>query len=415
MMINEILSEYNICALVGPNSQGKTTILQKFKSDNSILISNEVKANEYIKNSVSNSPLIQWLEKMLDINIIQEKINEQLQQINLDSINNITNVKLSLSSSPKDYKGLVNVDIQTSSNDWNSPGSGETFIAELLLIKEMLNPTIKNPVELLIIDEPETFLHPSLFIKVCSILSDISKYTKILVATHSPLFLNYLVSDLGSIVYVEKGVQKQLPSTGECIKLIEEISFYKKIYSISDIDLDGVKSCYKHIRKYLEIIDKYFDVFLKPKIIQGLFAKIIIIGEGRSEKVLFDCFKKEYCGEKYIGDVEFVDLYGKEFMLLYEKIMSNIGIKPIIIFDRDENKSDEYNRSISDELDKLLSLSFDIDIEDYLEFGDKEKRKSRDFKTTDSPIIIYSLYSERNTKLLSLLAKIDRLIMNEMQ
>lgn len=405
--MTKVLNEYNICALVGPNSQGKTTALKKYKTDDSILISNEVKADEYIKNSVSASPLIQWLEKLLNISEIQTKIKEQLGSIDLETVNGFSNVKIELDSAAKDYKGLVNVNIKTSSNQWKNPGSGETFVAELLLIKEMLNPNIKNPIKYLIIDEPETFLHPSLFIKVCSILKEISQYTKILIATHSPEFLNYFVDDLGSVVYVKDGVYRPFYSNKECLEQFKKIPFYNNILTMTDKELEEDKKCFKSISKIFNTLDGYFNIFIKPKIIQSLFAKIVIIGEGRAEKILFDCFKEEKRHQNYIGDVEFIDLYGKEFMLYFFEILNKVNIKTIIIFDEDENRSDELNLTLNKELRSSPSISFKFDIETFLSI---EKEKGRDFKAIFSPIAIYNMYKDKNKKVINLIDKIDKLI-----
>ncbi len=407
--IKNVLGKYNICALVGPNSQGKSTALQKFKNNDSILIDNEVKANEYIKNSVSSSPLIQWLEKLLDINFIQEKIKEQLDSINLKEINSLTNVSVELDSAAKDYKGLVNVNISTSSNQWHSPGSGETFVAELLLIKEMLNPEIQNPIKYLVIDEPETFLHPSLFIKVCDILKEISQYTKIIIATHSPEFLNYLVDDLGSIIYVQDGRYTQIYNNAECLNYFSKIPLYNKILSLTDEELDHNSKCFKSIIKIFNKLDSYFDIFVKPKIIQSLFAKIVVLGEGRAEKILFDCFKEEKMHQDYISDVELIDLYGKEFMLYFSQILDLLNIKTIIIFDKDTNHTDELNISLNKELLKLPCIAFDYDLETALLI---EKEGERDFKPIISPISIYRMYKDRNEEVINLINQIDDLILS---
>lgn len=407
--IKNILSQYNVCALVGPNSQGKSTALQKFKNSDCILIDNEVKANEYIKNSVSSSPLIQWLEKLLDINFIQDKIKEQLKSIDLADINNLTNVTVNLDSATKDYKGLVNVDIITSSNQWKKPGSGETFVAELLLIKKMLKPDIQNPIKYLVIDEPETFLHPSLFIKVCDVLKEISQYTKIIIATHSPEFLNYFVDDLGSIIYVQDGSYKQLYNNDECLDYFNRIPFYNKILSMTNEELENNKECFKSITKILNKLDGYFNIFIKPKIIQSLFAKVVVLGEGRSEKILFECFKEEKRHQNYMGNVDFIDLYGKEFMLYFSKILNIFGIKTIIIFDEDKNRSDELNLSLNKELLSLSCISFEYDLEKYLLI---EKEKSRDFKPIFSPISIYNMYKDRDEKVIKLIDRIEDYIIN---
>lgn len=413
MVINNILEKNNVCILVGLNSQGKTTLLSNFNDTNkknAIFINNEVRANEYIKNSASNSPLIQWLQKLIEIKDIQDSINKQLSTIDLDDINRMSKVDISLSSSTDDYKGLVKVDINTSSNQWHKPGSGETFLAELLLVKKMLNPSIKNPIKYLIIDEPETFLHPSLFSSVCEVLNDISTYTKILIATHSPKFLECMNVNLCSVAYVNDGNLFPLKSDLEYQNELNNISLYSMILNYSDEELEK-KHCYKNIRKIMNNFDKYFNIFIKPKIIQALFSKIVVIGEGRTEKILFDCCKKENINI-YSSQIEYIDFYGKEFMLFLVEIIQSIGIKVVLIFDCDINKSDELNLNLNNTLMNFPNIHFEKEIENYLNIT-KEKNDGN-FKSITSPMVVYSMYLDKNKGLLDLMNKLDTLIKNVM-
>ena len=411
MKVIDIMEKTNICILVGLNSQGKTTILSNFNDlnkKNSIFINNEVRANEYIKNSASNSPLIQWLQKLIEIKDIQDSINKQLSTIDLDDINKISKVDISLSSSMDDYKGLVKVDINTNSNQWRKPGSGETFLAELLLVKKMLNPSIKNPIKYLIIDEPETFLHPSLFSDVCKVLNDISVYTKILIATHSPKFLECMNVDLSSIAYVNDGKVLPLMSDNEYEYQLNNMSLYKMILDYSDEELNK-KHCYKNIRKIMIDFDKYFNIFIKPKIIQALFSKIVIIGEGRTENVLFDCCKKEN-RNMYSSQIEYIDFYGKEFMPFLAEVIQKLGIKVILIFDCDINKSDELNLNLNKTLMNFDNIHFEKEIENYLDIT-KEKN-DKNFKSITAPMAVYNMYLEKNKELIDLMNNLDILIKN---
>ncbi len=409
MIINNILEKNSICILVGLNSQGKTTILSNFNDTNkknAIFINNEVRANEYIKNSASNSPLIQWLQKLIEIKDIQDSINKQLSTIDLDDINRISKVDISLSSSMDDYKGLVKVDIDTASNQWHKPGSGETFLAELLLVKKMLNPSIKNPIKYLIIDEPETFLHPSLFSSVCEVLNDISNYTKILIATHSPRFLECMNIDLCSVAYVNDGSVLPLMSDSEYKNELNNISLYSTILNYSDDEL-GKKHCYKSIRKLMSNFDNYFNIFIKPKIIQALFSKIVVVGEGRTEKILFDCCKKEKAS-MYSSQIEYIDFYGKDFMLFLAEAIQKIGIKVVLIFDCDIKRSDELNLSLNKALMNFPNIHFEKEIENYLSII-KEKNDDN-FKSITSPITVYNMYLDRNKELFNLMNDLDELI-----
>jgi hypothetical protein len=57
-----------------------------------------------------------------------------------------------------------------------------------------------RPVGILLIEEPENGLHPSRIAEVMRILRDVSKWTQVLMATHSPLIINELKPEEVTIV-----------------------------------------------------------------------------------------------------------------------------------------------------------------------------------------------------------------------
>ena len=74
-------------ALVGTNSQGKSYMISKdIKGDiakKTILVTNEVKADENLKNSTDTSTLIVWLNSLLDNTKAKEAIQEQIDEVDL--------------------------------------------------------------------------------------------------------------------------------------------------------------------------------------------------------------------------------------------------------------------------------------------------------------------------------------------
>lgn len=396
----------NIDIYLGLNSQGKTFKLEELNKqykDECIYISNETKANEAIKNSTDSSPLIKWLERLLNINEIQEIIDRQINTIDMSDINEKSNININLKSSMKNYKGLISAEITTDSNQWKKAGSGETFFGELLLIEKMLSSVNNNPIKCLIIDEPETFLHPSLNYSVCSVLKRISKYVKIIVATHSPEFVKNIVDDLSYIIFVQNGIYTRLKSNEIYIDELKKIPLYNNSETLFD-----------STKKALEMINEYFKIFLMPKIIECLFSKCIIIGEGVAEQILFQCFKDKMKDSNYLSDISFQTLYGKDFIPFFSEILKELNIKSLIIFDEDNDKEKNkekhiaYNNAIKSN-NNTISFSNNLEDEINLEISNNIKKNSI-YKSVISPILIENAYIDNNNRLLRIIIKIDVVI-----
>ena len=174
-MLIEYMEKNNIerLALVGTNSQGKSyAISQEFKgaiAKQTILVANEVKADENLKNTADSSTFISWLNTLLDNTNAKKAIQEEIDKIDLSSINDDSFLSISINNNLDSYKGIVNAEIKTDSNQWKKPGSGERFLGQLLLMSKILEDNPDKTYKYLVIDEPEQHLHPSLYIKVAII------------------------------------------------------------------------------------------------------------------------------------------------------------------------------------------------------------------------------------------------------
>ncbi len=399
-MLNDLIKNNDKLVLVGMNSQGKTNSLESLKKiykNEAIFVANETKANESLKNSTDSSPLITWLERLLNLNKLKELIDEQISEVDFSEVNRENSVNVGLQNSTINYKGLISAEITTKSNKWGIPGSGETFYGQLMIIEKILEKGGNNPIKLLIIDEPETFLHPSLYINMCALLKKISRSVKIVISTHSPEILKYFIDDLEEIVVVNNGEFKKLESTNFYINLKNYIQIYN----------DG--KGYQSTKQALLNFNSYFDVFLKPIILECLFSKVVIIGEGVAEKVLFECVKNKYNSDYKLASVNFVTLYGKDFIPLLILIFKNIGLNVFTIYDKDPGKTDETTIYINNYIEENsnIKIGFEEDIETELEI---EKINNKYFKSMIVPNTIKTMYLEQNEKLLKLINNIKNKI-----
>ncbi|MGL4951816.1 MAG: ATP-dependent nuclease [Mycoplasma sp.] len=383
--------------LVGSNSQGKSTILSSISKsskvkDNCIFINSENKSDETISNSKDSSFLIKWLNELINFEEINEFMNEKIDNIN-KNLKGHKKLNVKLTNNLKTCKGIVEAQISTDSNDFNKTGSGENCLATLVLINDVLedqnNSAVnKNQYKYLIIDEPESHLHPSLVVEMAKILKEISKKgIKVIVATHSNDFCQHFIEDTCEIFLVENGNATKSLSKIELFNLKDEINLY------SNENL--LFKSYKDLNNG-NLLKTYFDDFIIPNIISSFFNKKVVLAEGQAESALLNLFPKY----KLIF-IENIIVNGKCWLPWYIICLKKLGIKVLSIFDKDNKKSDikheAYNEFIEKESDDYYS--FIENIEEYLEIKNVDKSKF-------SPTSIYLKYYEGDKKIFNLLNEI---------
>jgi predicted ATP-dependent endonuclease of OLD family len=139
--------------------------------------------NDNSKNFFSEKSKIEK-EKILDMIDIKENVFEQLNN-KLNKFN-ITNVDISFI----DGKAPFNNAYLTKKENLDLPikylGSGVEMIISLLFLETLASLSKQKLV--ILIDEPELHLHPSLQNKLSDYLEEISKTHQVIISTHSPIF-----------------------------------------------------------------------------------------------------------------------------------------------------------------------------------------------------------------------------------
>lgn len=388
----------NRLALVGTNSQGKThMITQEFKgakSKKTILVTNEVKADENLKNSTDTSTLITWLNSLLDNTEAKRALQDEIDKVDLSTINNNSFLNISLSNNLESYKGIISADIETDSNQWKKPGSGEKFLGQLLLISKILEDNKDNTYEYLVIDEPEQHLHPSLYIKVAKILNKISKQgIKVIIATHSPIITQYFVDDTTEICKVIDGSCNFLTSIKELINISLEFDCYKK----DELKLKD----YKLIENKFEL---YFKNFVFPTIVKSLFCNYMLLGEGAIERKIFELYLLKYGSNMEKNDVEFAIVDGKIFFPIVISVLNKLGIKVLTLYDLDAENQPQHSY-LNQAIENLSNsvISFKPKIEDYLNIT----KEMSNGKYRGLVILMNEFYLDNNDNLLELLNNIN--------
>ncbi len=395
----------NRLALVGTNSQGKSYLIATtFKKEllkKSILIGNEVKADENLKNSADNSTLITWLNTLMDNSKIKDEIDNEINKIDLSEINKDSFLNISLQNNLTFYKGIISAEIKTSSNKWENPGSGEKFLGQLILISKILEDNKDETYEYLVIDEPEQHLHPSLYIKIASILNKLSKQgIKVIIATHSPVITQYFVEDTNEIVKVTNGNCKYLPKKDDLI--------------INSLKFDCYKKDELTMSDYTKIKDKYtdyFNNFVYPIVIKSLFCRYMLVGEGVAERKIFELYLLKYGEKLNKNDIDYCVVDGKIFFPCILQTLKDIGIKTITLHDLDaENQA--IHKYLNEQI-KLLSnevISLKPDLENYLGITQEIKKQENYDKYRVATIMMNQYYLDDNLRLNELFDKISQML-----
>lgn len=397
MRLNDVVNKKGKYALVGRNSQGKTYSLNEFykkHKSTTIFIENESKADEALKSSINSSPLVKWLERLLDLTKIQQVVNTQISSINIPNTFDNSNLDICFNNAVSNYKGLISAEVKTKSNQWGKPGSGETFLGELLLVEQMINQGRRNPIKYLIIDEPETFLHKSLYIKIISILQRLSQKMTIVVSTHSSDFLNLYIEDLKEVIIVREGELYPLKADMEYITKVKKLG----IYDTQNSNMD------RNTKKILNDYDNYFQYFVKPIIIKCLFNQVVVLGEGAAENALFECMRRYYSKEIFSGYTDYYALTGKYLMPAYIFVLKDMGINVVTLFDYDAKDignpwRESINQFIMEHSDQYIY--FENEIEEAFGFG----KIDRSEKGVKSPILIQLAFINKNKEMIDLIER----------
>ena len=401
--IKEYLQNNNLekLALVGANSQGKTYQLEQFAKENKgkvIFVESETKSDENMRNTATNTTLIEWITELVGIDDLNNVIDNIISNLNIK--NNNDRVKVEIKNSLETYKGLIEFSVISNSNCKKSAGAGEKVLGQLLMIENMLNKE-NTKYEYLLIDEPESHLHPSLYVLISQTLKNISKRgIKVVIVTHSCEILKYFVENTNEIIRMNNLSPQPLKETRYYYQLKNQFN----IYTNKDLFMDS----YNRVKDKLDL---YFNKIMLSQIYKSLFSDLVIIGEGIAEEEIFDMYINEYTSDYYNFNVSYIIAHGKELMTWYSKIFNELGIKVICIFDQDNEDSIKH-KTINDTIKKETTDYIEISvsgkghknnkIENYLNINMADGDKGKYIITE-----LRKLYINNDERLFELLKIID--------
>ncbi|MHA1401957.1 MAG: ATP-dependent nuclease [Candidatus Heimdallarchaeaceae archaeon] len=249
-----------------------------------------------------------------DIKNIEAKIRRNLQNVFGD-----VDVRIKIDF-PKVPELMVNSRIELlDSGTWTPPelkGQGvqrALYVALLRSLAEQLREEkdttgLKRPF-LLLVEEPEIFLHPSVLGTMRNALEEISSTNQVLIATHSPSMISR--NNLSNVILVRKTMKED--EKGKTVKLNKDGE-----------QLDQPNE--KRLRHLLEY----------QRSSKFLFANKVIVVEGPSDVVLFESIIETWTNQSLDSlGLAIIDSGSKDIAVECAGVLRSIGLDVICIFDVD--------------------------------------------------------------------------------
>jgi len=185
------------------------------------------------------------------------------------------------------------------------------FISETNRKAKVEKKGIDRP-HLLLIDEPETCLHPSAIREACSVLYSLPKSGnwQVMVTTHSPIFIDFS-RDNTTIIRVDKNADGEIEGT---------TVFRPDRAKLNDDDKKNIK--------FLNLCDPYVAEFL--------FGGKVIIVEGDTEYTAFNYVKSNK--PDVYRNIHIIRARGKATIVSLIKILNHFGSSYSVLHDSDTPK-----------------------------------------------------------------------------
>jgi len=279
-------------------------------------------------------------------------------------------------------------------------------------VKNILNiiyTTFLNPINILLIDEPENFLD-DYFLKVVSdmILYLSKSKIKVVIATHSSRLCELCTIGIDDVLLLNlELIDENIVYRKNCVTINEmKLKFsqisegIENIRKLKQYDIDGGVDAKLKLHTNNYIFDMYLNHFLNSEeFYKALFYNDIYLVEGSTEKSIIKKAKHDIKNGVYFFSTE-----GKVFIPIFAWLFSRIGKSIIIIIDSDRGgNSLKTQVAITEYLEENYKENlrvFEPDFENHFCIDVKEfKRKySVNNNLASKPIVAQEHFNDQNNR-----------------
>jgi predicted ATP-dependent endonuclease of OLD family len=230
-------------------------------------------------------------------------------------------------------------------------------------LAEQHSPPTKllGPRNLLLVEEPEIYMHPQMERKIADTLYEIAKsgVAQVICTTHSPVFIR--------VAEQEKALVRLVRNASNVLKAIQQ---HEEMFP-------GASRAEQ--KKRLKMVTD-FD----PTVNEVFFARRVVLVEGDTEIAVFpeaaqllNLFRSPEHQHK-LRDTTFINCRGKWTIAAFQEVLNKFGIPYVVIHDTDEDLENGANERIAQTLSGNLSMAFPDKIETTLGMSSSQ--------TKDKPI-----------------------------
>ena len=310
--------------IVGEHKSGKTALLNMIKNQEyemelsdsfktySLFLNDQTKMNKNIVKKLFSDDEDTWEEELDEL--LKETFSKQYYQSIKERISCISCL-------------VVDTDIYVLSY--------QRLVMLALLVK-----LAKKEKMIILIDEPEQFAHPLLVREMCVLFRRLLDLGSILImSTNSEIIVSKLFNDVEQVARLEIVDNKQIINQPIAQDIVEKVQLFyhsnphllKRFSNSSRIDY-GLSN----------VVDNFTRIFLasvlRNEIFTIMFSKYVILGEGSSERVLFD-YIEQILHPDWSRDlmVNYLGCLGKGTMPFYFIFLNSIGMGAICMYDYDND------------------------------------------------------------------------------
>ncbi|HOO54586.1 MAG TPA: AAA family ATPase [Methanothrix sp.] len=194
----------------------------------------------------------------------------------------------------------------------NSEGLGEGLISLFILVDALYDSKEGG---VIVIDEPELSLHPQLQKKLLILMGKCSKTRQVVIATHSPYFINW----------------ESILNGAKITRLVKRINCDIEVHQMAEETVDSIKGFMK---------DRYNPHVMGLNACEIFFLEDnVVLVEGQEDIIYYNKFI-DYLGIPFKGSFYGWGVGGADKMSIIAGLLSDLGFKKVVGI-LDGNKADE--------------------------------------------------------------------------